>query len=229
MKQYKSAQHTHLGSLEKGTHNPLTPSTSSKMSQLMTSTAPLRTFEDHKGPVSAVVVFPNKRQMVSSSRDTIHRLWDLETGIVLKKMEGHTEWVEALAVSRDGQIIASGDRNGEIIGWHGETGGSLTEPIKAHSNYIYSVDFSPDGTVLATTSPFDTTIKFWCTKRWQMQGEPIKCDACDAWIRCVRYSHLSRVTKHQTVQTGYSRGHPMARAFFQQAIKTILPYESGIH
>jgi WD40 repeat protein len=27
--------------------------------------------------------------------------------------------------------------------------------------------------------------KFWCTKTWQMQGEPI---ICDAWVFCIRYS-----------------------------------------
>jgi len=106
---------------------------------------------------------------------------------VLKKMEGHSSRVSGLAVSRDGQIIASSDYNGEIIAWHGETGESLTEPIKAHSYRIWSVDFSPDGAVLATGSR--DQIKFWCTKTWQMQGEPIECN----WIicrriNCVRYS-----------------------------------------
>jgi WD40 repeat protein len=92
--------------------------------------------------------------------------------------------VTALAVSRDGQIIASGDDGGEIIAWHGETGESLTKPIKAHSNRIYSVDFSPDGTVLATSGSYDGMTKFWCTKTWQMQGDPIEC----GYVRCIRYS-----------------------------------------
>jgi WD40 repeat protein len=97
-------------------------------------------------------------------------------------MEGHSHEVLTLAVSRDGQIIASGDYNGEIIAWHGETGESLTKPIKAHSKWINSVDFSPDGTVLATGSS-DGMTKFWCTKSWQMQGEPIK-----GYGYCIRYS-----------------------------------------
>jgi WD40 repeat protein len=95
--------------------------------------------------------------------------------------------VEALAVSRDGQIIASGDANGEIIAWHGETGESLTKPIKAHSESIHSVDFSPDGTLLAIAAgSWDGMTKFWCTKTWEMQGEPIKCGSLS--VRCVRYS-----------------------------------------
>jgi WD40 repeat protein len=76
-------------------------------------------------------------------------------------------------------MIASSDYGGEIIAWHGETGESLTQLIRAHA---MSVDFSPDGTVLATGSR-DGVMKFWCTKTWQMQGEPINCGAY-----CIRYS-----------------------------------------
>jgi WD40 repeat protein len=122
--------------------------------------------------------------MVTGSYDKTLRIWDLETGAVLKKIEGHSNWVYALAVSRDGQIIASGDDGGEIIAWRGETGEPLTKfkPIKAHFFQISSVDFSPDCTVLATGS-FDG-MTFWCTKTWQMQGDPIKC----GYVNCIRYS-----------------------------------------
>jgi WD40 repeat protein len=182
--------------LENNTHNPLT--TSSKMSQIIPSTTPIRTFKSHEDTINAVAVFPDRRRMVTGSFDGKLRIWDLETGVVLKKMEGHSR-VSALAVSRDGQIIASGDWSGKFIAWHGETGESLTKPIKAHSSWItqtraasrrpqspiYSVDFSPDGTVLATAGSSDG-MKFWCTKTWQMQGEPIDCPPYR--INCVRYS-----------------------------------------
>jgi WD40 repeat protein len=122
--------------------------------------------------------------MVTGSQwDKALRLWDLETGVVLKKMEGHSDFVKAVAVSRDGQIIASADEDGKIIARHGETGELLTKRIKAHSDQIYSVDFSPDGTVLAAGS-YGTT-KFWCTKTWQPSGKPIKLKGN---VFCIRYS-----------------------------------------
>jgi len=161
------------------------------MSLLIPSTTPLRTFEDHEYTVTAVAVFPDKRRMVTGSDDKTLCLWDLETGVVLKKMEGHHNWVWALAVSRDGQIIASGDSKGEIIAWHGETGELLTEPIKAHFAWINSLDFSLDGAVLVTAGSSDRMVKFWCTKTWQMQGESIKYDPDpNGYLSsaCVRYS-----------------------------------------
>ncbi|KAG2054567.1 WD40 repeat-like protein [Suillus hirtellus] len=155
------------------------------MSQFIPSTTPIRTFEDYGGPMNAVAVFPDKRRMITGSNNTLS-LWDLETGVVLKKMEGHNSAVHALVISRDGQIIASGDDDGKVIAWHGETGESITQPIKAHPEAISSLDFSPDGMVLATASnSSDQMVKFWCTKTWQMQGDPMKC-GCN--IVCVRYS-----------------------------------------
>lgn len=113
------------------------------MSRLIPSTTPLRTFEDHEKSIRAVAVFPDEQRMITSSIDKTLRLWDLKTGVVLKKMEGHSSEVRTLAISRDGRMIASGDHNGEVIAWHGETGKSIThwQPIEAHANWIYSLDF----------------------------------------------------------------------------------------
>jgi WD40 repeat protein len=155
------------------------------MAQLVPSTTPVRVFEDHKTRVTAVAVLPDKRRMVTSSRGwhTL-RLWDLKEGVVLKKMAEHRANVNALAVSRDGQLIASGDENGELIVWHGDTGDSLAPAIKAHSQKIYSLYFSPDGSMLASGS-WDDTTKLWNTTTWQPSGTPISCGAD---VNCIRYS-----------------------------------------
>jgi WD40 repeat protein len=154
------------------------------MSKLIPITTPLREFKGHELSISAVSVFPDKLRMITGSYDRTLRLWDLDTGAVLKIMEGHRSLVVRLRVSRDGQFIASGDRDGEVIIWQGETGESLIQLTKAHSGGITSLDFSPDGTVL-TTSSWDKTMKLWPTKTWERQGNPIKCGSD---ILCIRYS-----------------------------------------
>ncbi|KIK38635.1 hypothetical protein CY34DRAFT_809154 [Suillus luteus UH-Slu-Lm8-n1] len=155
-----------------------------------------RTFEGHEDNVYAAAVFPDKRRMVTASYDKTLRLWDLEDGVVLKIMEGHRFGVSNVVVSRDGQFIASGDFGGELITWNRD-GEPLTQPIKVHSGLIYSLDFSPDSTWLAS-SPLDTTMELWNTKIWQVQGDPINCGS-GAQILCIRYSpsgeHLAIATK----------------------------------
>ncbi|KAG2150247.1 WD40-repeat-containing domain protein [Suillus bovinus] len=153
------------------------------MSKLIQITTPLREFKGHEGNVMAVAVLPNKREMITSSYDKTLRLWDLKTRVMLKKMEGHSVGVVGLAVSQDGQLIASGDLNGEVAIWRGKTGESLTQPIKFHSNCIASLDFSPDGAVLATGS-HDRMTKLWNTKTWEQQGSI----ECGSYVYCVRYS-----------------------------------------
>jgi WD40 repeat protein len=153
------------------------------MTALITRTTPTRTFEDHGDRVVAVAVFRDER-MVTGSYDGMLRLWDLKTGVMLKKMEGHRSRVRALAVSPNGDWIASGDESGELIAWHGQTGESRNQAIKkVHDGWIFSLDFSRDSKTLASGSS-DTTTKLWSTSTWQVEHSL----SCSGNVRCIRYS-----------------------------------------
>jgi WD40 repeat protein len=74
--------------------------------------------------------------------------------------------------------------------------------LSPDSDEISSLDFSPDGTVLATASvsSVDGT-KLWCTETWEVQGDPIHCrDEAKyrKFLHCVRFSpsgeHLAIAT-----------------------------------
>lgn len=151
----------------------------------MSHLVPNRKFgRDHEDAITAVAVSPEGQRMVTGSCDRMLCLWDLKTGVMLKKMEGNHHEVRALAVSRDGRMIASGGDKGEIIIWHGETGEYLIQVTMADSYTIFSLDFSPDGTVLASGS-MDWMTKFWSTATWKMEGNPIESSS---WVNCIRYS-----------------------------------------
>ncbi|KAG2040061.1 WD40-repeat-containing domain protein [Suillus americanus] len=157
------------------------------MSEAVPITTPIRVYqEDTEEIIKTIAVFPHRQRMVTGSGTTL-RLWDLRDFVVLKEMEGHRSDVHAVAVSRDGRLIASGDQEGKLIAWHGRTSKPLTQPyecIDAHSKCICSLDFSPDCTMMASGS-FDQTIKLWSTETWQVKGDPIRCGDL---VCCVRYS-----------------------------------------
>jgi WD40 repeat protein len=190
---------------------------------IITKTEPTQTFEDleNTNTVLALSVFSDGRHMVTGSTDRMLRLWDLKDRTVLKKIEGHRGWVRAVAASQpeDRQLIASTD-NGEVIFWDRDTGESLTPAIKAHSTYIRSLDFSPDGKMLATGSK-DHTVKLWNTETWQQQGNPINCYA---EVYSVRYSpsgELLAIATNSDIQIRNPLGTRDCIAHFKDYMHTL--------
>ncbi|OAX44108.1 WD40 repeat-like protein [Rhizopogon vinicolor AM-OR11-026] len=153
--------------------------------RIIRSSTPVREF-DNLDEVAAVAVFPDRRRMATNSSDGMLRVWDLKTGVMLKELEGRGDAMRDMALSRDGQIIACSDESGYVIAWHIETGRALTPAFRAHSGDIWSMDFSPDGSTLATAASNDNTIKLWSTATWQPQGPPMNCDY--HYVNCIRYS-----------------------------------------
>ncbi|MGC8641819.1 MAG: sigma-70 family RNA polymerase sigma factor [Isosphaeraceae bacterium] len=66
----------------------------------------LATPEAHLGEVTALACLPDGKTLVSGSRDRTARLWDLETGRPMR-MFRQENWVDSLAVSADGSVLAS--------------------------------------------------------------------------------------------------------------------------
>ncbi|MFB2894540.1 NB-ARC domain-containing protein [Aerosakkonemataceae cyanobacterium BLCC-F50] len=65
----------------------------------------------------------------------------------------------AVAFSPNGQIVATGDLNGEVRLWRSIDGKNLLT-LPGHSSWIWSLVFSPDGETLASGSE-DQTVKLW--------------------------------------------------------------------
>ncbi|MBD2000275.1 AAA family ATPase [Leptolyngbya sp. FACHB-541] len=65
----------------------------------------------------------------------------------------------AVAFSLDGQLLATGDLNGEVRLWRSSDGKNI-QAFRGHTSWIWSLAFSPDGRTLASGSD-DRTIKLW--------------------------------------------------------------------
>ena len=88
------------------------------------------------------------------------RLWETSTGRPLATLRGHTGGVWGVALSADGQLLASGGADGTVRLWDTSTGQPLATPARATPAMIWSVAISADGNLVASGS-FDGTVKLW--------------------------------------------------------------------
>ncbi|MBD0303448.1 MAG: serine/threonine protein kinase [Tolypothrix sp. T3-bin4] len=73
-------------------------------------------------------------------------------------LKGYSDFVCSIAISPDGETLASGSRDNTIKLWNLATGREIST-LNGHSGLVYSIAFSPDGETLASGS--DNTIKLW--------------------------------------------------------------------
>jgi eukaryotic-like serine/threonine-protein kinase len=112
----------------------------------------------HTALVRSVTYSHDGRRMASASADETAKIWDAETGQLLRNIDGH-DIQHDVAFSPDDSRLASAscDRTARI--WDATTGRELFT-LKGHKYNVTRVAFSPDGQRLATASE-DHTIKVW--------------------------------------------------------------------
>jgi len=131
------------------------------------ATDALRESLGRPGEHAASVALSNDGALLASGEeDGSVDLWDVETGVLLHVLLGHTATVRAIAFSPDGKLLATGSREqigghtwGEIRLWETATG-ALRRRLSGHTDTVSALAFSPRGTWLASGS-FDTTVRLW--------------------------------------------------------------------
>ncbi len=142
----------------------------------------LRTLTAHTSVVNSVVFSPDGNTIASGSghwagyESTYSdgeeiRLWNANTGQLIKTLTGHKDVVSSVVFSPDGNLIVSGDWyswdgylssgtwSGEIRVWNAHTGEHL-KTLKGHTGGVSSLAFSSDGKTLASGRT-DGTVLLW--------------------------------------------------------------------
>ena len=67
--------------------------------------------------INSVHFAPDGRTLVSASWDNKVRLWNIERGEQIQKLEGHTDEVYSVAFAPNGSAIVSGSGDGTVMLW----------------------------------------------------------------------------------------------------------------
>ena len=87
------------------------------------------------------------------------RVWDAESGALLRCLHGHEFWVESVAWSAIGRRLASGSRDMTVRVWDAECG-TVLHCLRGHEDGVASVAWSADGCRFASRSS-DQTVRVW--------------------------------------------------------------------
>ena len=116
---------------------------------------------DVGGGVTALSFSPDGTRLASGATDETVRLWDVDTGEQIAILGRHPEYVESLAFSLDGKILASGSGYGDssIKLWD-VNAREQVGTLEGHTSWVFSLSFSPDSTTLASGS-IDSKVRLW--------------------------------------------------------------------
>ena len=144
---------------------------------------PLRMYAGHLSDVDCLTFHPNSLYLATGSSDRSCRLWDVQRGACVRLFVGHQSPISCLKISPDGRYLASAAAgNGTASQFAGVDGvnptsrgayvndvsislwdlasGRRIKKMWGHSERIYSMDFSADGSLLVTGSE-DCSVRCW--------------------------------------------------------------------
>jgi len=127
----------------------------------VTSGQPVYTFErQEENRTKSMDFSPDGTLLAVGVIDGTVRLLDVASGNIVRvlKYSGETD-IHHVVFSSDGRYLATGGRVPAVILWD-VTSGEVVRTFRLTDNAI-SMDFSPDGTILATAGGYEHEVRLW--------------------------------------------------------------------
>jgi WD40 repeat protein len=108
--------------------------------------------------VRGLTFSPDKNTLLAAADNSNVHIWDLSDQRE-RVLEGHSDWVNCVAVSADGRNAISGSDDGTIKLWD-LTRLSAEPPVRDHLERVRAVSVTSDGLTAISTSD-DRTLRIW--------------------------------------------------------------------
>lgn len=203
MTTYTSIQTTdkHLTGL-KGSAVPFVKQKISQPRETMRKVQHLMTFGDSDAAVFCAKFDAQDKYLAAGYGDGLTRIYNVETqrlAFTLMGMGGNEEmpvsdlaWRPQTASMKTANVLVTCQADGTLKHWHATSGKCLHQVLEDPENHLYTIDFKPDGTLLAvggrdkSIRVYDETTK---TLAFQMK-EKLDLYGHSNRIFCVKWNHV---------------------------------------